>query len=72
MTDAARPPVGTLAWFDLTVSDAVGLRDFYQAAIGWTTSPVDMGGYEDLPRGGRPRRQPARLGAARCWSGPSR
>jgi catechol-2,3-dioxygenase len=46
MTDAARLTVGTVAWFDLTVSDAVEVRDFYQAVVGWTTSPVDMGGYQ--------------------------
>jgi predicted enzyme related to lactoylglutathione lyase len=58
MTGTARPAVGTLAWFDLTVTDAVGLREFYQAVIGWTSSPVDMGGYEDFcmhpPAGGEP------------------
>ncbi|MFL5496074.1 MAG: VOC family protein [Gemmatimonadales bacterium] len=58
MPDAARPAVGTVAWFDLTVSDALGVREFYQAVIGWTTSPVEMGGYEDFcmhpPEGGDP------------------
>jgi len=58
MTDTARLTVGTVAWFDLTVSDAVEVRDFYQAVVGWTTSPVDMGGYQDFcmhpPAGGEP------------------
>ena len=32
----------------MTVPDAPALRDFYQAVTGWTSSPVDMGGYRDF------------------------
>jgi predicted enzyme related to lactoylglutathione lyase len=43
---------------DLTVADAVGIRDFYQAVTGWEASPVSMGDYEDFcmipPGGGEP------------------
>ena len=38
---------GTIGWIDLTVSDAEQVRDFYQAVVGWTASPVSMGEYED-------------------------
>ena len=40
--------VGTILWHDLTVGDAEGVRDFYQAVIGWRSSPVDMDGYQDF------------------------
>ena len=40
--------VGTIGWFDLTVADASGVRDFYQAVVGWTATEVDMGGYADF------------------------
>lgn len=44
---APEPVMGTLGWFDLTVADAPGVRDFYQAVVGWSAAGVDMGGYED-------------------------
>ena len=39
---------GQIGWIDLTVPDAAGLRDFYQAVTGWTSSPVKMGDYDDF------------------------
>ena len=33
---------------DLTVPDAVAVRDFYQSVTGWTPSPVEMGDYQDF------------------------
>ena len=39
---------GKIGWIDLTVTDAPGLRDFYQAVTGWTPSPVKMGDYHDF------------------------
>ena len=52
------PKVGTIGWVDLTVPDAVRVRDFYTGVVGWATDPVDMGGYEDYcmvpPEGGAP------------------
>jgi predicted enzyme related to lactoylglutathione lyase len=42
------PAVGSVGWIDLTVSNAVELRDFYSAVIGWTPTPLDMGGYADF------------------------
>ena len=42
------PAVGSVGWMDLTVPDAVATRDFYAAVVGWTSSGLDMGGYEDF------------------------
>jgi predicted enzyme related to lactoylglutathione lyase len=39
--------LGQIGWADLTVPDAAPVRDFYQQVTGWSTSPVDMGGYQD-------------------------
>lgn len=47
MADSIPPEVGAIGWTDLTVPDADGLRDFYSSVVGWTHSPVDMGGYAD-------------------------
>lgn len=41
------PAIGTIAWTDLTVPDADAVRDFYQAVVGWTSEPHDMGGFAD-------------------------
>jgi predicted enzyme related to lactoylglutathione lyase len=43
-----QPKPGTIAWADLTVLKASELRDFYQAVVGWTPSPVSMGDYDDF------------------------
>lgn len=48
-----RPPhesetaLGGVAWVDLTVDDADGVRDFYMAVTGWTPHEVSMGDYAD-------------------------
>jgi len=51
-------PPGTLAWADLTVADAEGIRDFYARVVGWIPGDVDMGGYSDftmaVPATGKP------------------
>ena len=47
MADHAPKP-GTIGWIDLTVPDAERLRRFYTEVTGWTSSPVDMGGYDDF------------------------
>jgi len=56
---AEKPPVGSIAWTDLTVADADGVRDFYAAVVGWQPAPVDMGEYSDYnmgdPDSGEPR-----------------
>ena len=42
------PAPGTISWQDLTVADADGLRDFYQAVVGWKPEPLSMGTYQDF------------------------
>lgn len=53
---AAPADVGKVGWLDVTVPDAVKLREFYKRVVGWTSTAVDMGGYEDFmmapPTGG--------------------
>lgn len=39
---------GSAAWLDLTVPDAAQVRDFYVSVVGFETSTVDMGGYQDF------------------------
>jgi predicted enzyme related to lactoylglutathione lyase len=43
------PPLtpGSVGWFDLTVADPDGVRDFYAATVGWTPQPLSMGDYSD-------------------------
>lgn len=40
--------IGHILWTDLTVPDAVAVRDFYKEVVGWTDQGLDMGGYEDF------------------------
>ena len=47
MSDEPEMKTGTIVWRDLTVPDAEAIRDFYSAVTGWTSSPQDMGGYDD-------------------------
>ncbi len=42
------PKIGHVLWADLTVPNAEEIRDFYAEVIGWKTSPVDMGDYDDF------------------------
>jgi uncharacterized protein len=46
-TGTSTKTYGEIGWVDLTVPNAEKVRDFYAAVVGWETSPVDMGGYED-------------------------
>ncbi len=39
--------IGTIGWFDLTVPDADQVRDFYKQVVGWATTDVSMGEYND-------------------------
>ena len=53
MSDSTK--VGTIAWTDLSVPDAEGIREFYSKVVGWTSDPVPMGDYSDfnmMPPGG--------------------
>jgi hypothetical protein len=40
--------VGAITWIDLTVKNAPKVRDFYRKVVGWKSSLVNMGGYEDF------------------------
>jgi uncharacterized protein len=40
--------IGKVEWADLTVPDAGRVRDFYQKVVGWKTSNLDCGGYDDF------------------------
>ncbi|MBI2796719.1 MAG: VOC family protein [Gemmatimonadetes bacterium] len=48
MPEHHRPPVGTIAWVDLSVRDAPSVRDFYTGVCGWTAEEVPMGEYADF------------------------
>ena len=48
MTDAPVAGFGKVVWHDLTVPNAVEVRDFYKAVVGWASEDVDMGGYADF------------------------
>ena len=39
--------LGKFMWADLTVDDAIRLRDFYCSVADWTWEAVSMGEYED-------------------------
>jgi uncharacterized protein len=47
MGDERAAKVGSIVWRDLTVGDAEGVRAFYEQVVGWTSVPLDMGGYAD-------------------------
>ena len=47
MSEDEKAAPGTIIGFDLTVTDAAPIRDFYAAVIGWESEPFDMDGYED-------------------------
>lgn len=38
---------GSIVWMDLTVPDADAVRDFYRDVVGWTSTDVSMGEYND-------------------------
>jgi len=40
--------LGEVAWIDLTVDDAPGVRNFYQQVIGWKSEDISMGEYNDF------------------------
>jgi len=40
--------LGKFMWADLTVDDAIAVRDFYCQVAGWTYEGVSMGDYEDF------------------------
>lgn len=43
-----QPQIGKVEWCDLTVDNAVEVRDFYSKVVGWTHQAVSMGDYDDF------------------------
>ena len=41
------PAVGSVKWMDLTVPNAIAVKDFYAAVTGWQVQSFQMEGYED-------------------------
>ena len=39
--------IGSVPWMDLTVADAKSVREFYEQVVGWRSTSVEMGGYDD-------------------------
>ncbi|MFT6971394.1 MAG: putative enzyme related to lactoylglutathione lyase [Roseivirga sp.] len=48
MSNQEKPKYGTIGWIDLTVPDAVELKDFYADVTGWQPEPLSMGDYDDF------------------------
>ena len=42
MSDSEKSSVGAITWTDLTVGNAVEIRDFYSRVVGWKHSAVEM------------------------------
>ena len=47
MAENESPKVGLISWTDLTVANAEAVRGFYEDVVGWSSEPLDMGGYAD-------------------------
>jgi predicted enzyme related to lactoylglutathione lyase len=45
---SSKDQVGRIGWIDITVGDAVALRDFYSNVVGWSSDSVSMGDYDDF------------------------
>ena len=43
----SKPTIGAIEWRDLTVENAGEVKDFYSKVVGWDSSGVSMGEYED-------------------------
>ncbi|MFP6825358.1 MAG: VOC family protein [Pseudohongiellaceae bacterium] len=40
--------IGHVEWIDLSVDDASRIKDFYCAIVGWSSTEVEMGSYNDF------------------------
>ncbi len=47
MSESKDLEVGSIGWFDLAVPNATEVRNFYKKVVGWKSSDVAMGGYND-------------------------
>ncbi|MDX1522255.1 MAG: VOC family protein [Anaerolineae bacterium] len=43
-----KPPLGSIAWIDLTVENAAQIRDFYSQVVGWEADALSLGDYDDF------------------------
>ena len=48
MSESKAPEIGSIAWHDLTVENADEIRSFYEKVIGWKSSSLSMGNYDDF------------------------
>lgn len=48
MSNKEKPEIGSINWFDLTVPDAEEVKEFYSKVVGWKSSQVSMGDYNDF------------------------
>ncbi len=48
MKEEDKLEIGSVIWTDLTVPDAVKVKNFYGSVIGWKSEPVSMGEYNDF------------------------
>lgn len=48
MADEKHVSVGSIGWVDLTVPNADRIKKFYQEVVGWKSSAVSMGDYDDF------------------------
>ncbi len=39
--------IGSIGWMDLTVENADTVREFYSQVVGWKSTSLNMGDYED-------------------------
>ena len=47
-TSENKKTFGAIEWCDLTVNDANNVKSFYCDVVGWQSSPVSMGDYDDF------------------------
>lgn len=40
--------IGKVSWMDLTIPNALEVKDFYKEVTGWGVQDIDMGGYSDF------------------------
>lgn len=40
--------IGSIGWIDLTVENAVEVKNFYSKVVGWESEPLSMGDYDDF------------------------
>jgi predicted enzyme related to lactoylglutathione lyase len=48
MSEKEKPKYGNIGWIDLTVPNAVELKNFYKEVTGWQWEPLSIGDYEDF------------------------